>query len=34
MRNLFGDIEDVSAEAEEYRELDAGRVLVLASIRQ
>jgi ketosteroid isomerase-like protein len=29
MRNLFGDIEDVSAEAEEYRELDAGRVLVL-----
>jgi ketosteroid isomerase-like protein len=30
MRNLFGDIEEVSAEAEEYRELDAGHVLVLA----
>jgi len=30
MRNLFGDFEDVSAEAEEYRELDASHVLVLA----
>jgi hypothetical protein len=29
MRNLFGDFEDVSAEAEEYRELDTGHVLVL-----
>ena len=29
MRNLFGDFEDVSAEAEDYRELDAEHVLVL-----
>jgi len=29
MRNLFGDFEDVGAEAEDYRELDACHVLVL-----
>jgi ketosteroid isomerase-like protein len=29
MRTLFGEIEDYRAEAEEYRELDAGHVLVL-----
>jgi ketosteroid isomerase-like protein len=29
MRNLFGEIDDFRSEAEEYRELDAGHVLVL-----
>jgi ketosteroid isomerase-like protein len=32
MRSLFGAIEDVRAEAEEYRELDAERVLVLTRL--
>ena len=31
MRNLFGAFEDVRAEAEDYRELDAERVLVLTT---
>jgi hypothetical protein len=32
MRGLFGAIEDFRNEAEEYRELDAGRVLVLTRL--
>jgi ketosteroid isomerase-like protein len=32
MRNLFGALRDVRAEAEEYRELDAERVLVLTKV--
>src|SRR5947208_2647724 len=31
MRSLFGALEDFRSEAEEYRELDAERVLVLTS---
>jgi ketosteroid isomerase-like protein len=33
MRNLFRAFEDFEAEAEDYRELDAERVLVLAKFR-
>jgi ketosteroid isomerase-like protein len=33
MRNLFGALEDVRAEAEGYRELDTERVLVLTHAR-
>jgi ketosteroid isomerase-like protein len=32
MRSVFGAMEDVRAEAEEYRELDAERVLVLTRL--
>src|SRR3954452_24626956 len=33
MRSLFGALEDFRTEAEDYRELDAERVLVLTSAR-